>query len=112
MPRAPLAGSSRSPPHFRPAPLLASTIRGPWELYLYTGVLGAVGLVGLGPVPMSVLLSRWFLEKRGRAVGIAFSGMGAGVFVTGPLAQWLISAFGWRAASAPLGASALVVLLP
>jgi len=94
------------------ATLLASTIRGPWELYLYTGVLGAVGLVGLGPVPMSVLLSRWFLEKRGRAVGIAFSGMGAGVFVTGPLAQWLISAFGWRAASAALGASALVVLLP
>ncbi len=94
------------------AALLASTIRDPWDLYLYTGVLGAVGLVGLGPVPMGVLLSRWFSERRGRAVGIAFSGMGAGVFVTGPLAQWLIGSFGWRTATGALGAGALVVLVP
>jgi len=94
------------------AALLAATVRGPWELYLYTGVLGAVGLVGLGPVPMGVLLSRWFSQRRGRAVGIAFSGMGAGVFVTGPLAQWLIGSFGWRAATATLGAGALAILLP
>ena len=94
------------------AALLAATVRGPWELYLYTGLLGAVGLVGLGPVPMGVLLSRWFSERRGRAVGIAFSGMGAGVFVTGPLAQWLIGSFGWRAATATLGTGALAILLP
>ena len=94
------------------AALLAATVRGPWELYLYTGLLGAVGLVGLGPVPMGVLLSRWFSERRGRAVGIAFSGMGAGVFVTGPLAQWLIGSFGWRAATATLGAGAFALLFP
>src|SRR5206468_3752869 len=94
------------------AALLAATVRGPWELYLYTGLLGAVGLVGLGPVPMGVLLSRWFSQRRGRAVGVAFSGMGAGVFVTGPLAQWLIGSFGWRAATATLGAGALAILLP
>ena len=39
------------------ASILGSTIRSAAELYLYTGVLGAAGLVGLGPVPM--LLSRW-----------------------------------------------------
>ena len=94
------------------AAMLTATVRGPGELYLYTGVLGAVGLAGLGPVPMGVLLSRWFSERRGRAVGIAFSGMGAGVFVTGPLAQWLIGSFGWRAATAILGVGALAILLP
>ena len=75
-------------------------------------MLGAAGLVGLGPVPMGVLLSRWFSERRGRAVGIAFSGMGFGVFVMGPLAQWLIASMGWRVASAALGVIALCVLVP
>lgn len=94
------------------ASILAATIRSAWELYVYTGLLGAIGLVGLGPVPMGVLLARWFSARRGRAVGIAFSGMGFGVFVTGPLAQWLIASMGWRAASAVLGLGALVVLVP
>jgi predicted MFS family arabinose efflux permease len=38
--------------------------------------------------------------------------MGFGVLVTGPLAQWLIAAHGWRVASAVLGAGALIVLVP
>jgi MFS family permease len=94
------------------ASILTATIRSAWELYLYTGLLGAIGLVGLGPVPMGVLLARWFSARRGRAVGIAFSGMGFGVFVTGPLAQWLIASMGWRVASAILGLGALLILVP
>jgi MFS family permease len=94
------------------ASILTATTRSAFELYLYTGLLGAVGLVGLGPVPMGVLLSRWFSARRGRAVGIAFSGMGFGVFVMGPLAQWLIASMGWRVASAVLGLGSLCILLP
>jgi MFS family permease len=48
------------------ASLLASTIRTPWQLYVYTGVIGAIGLVALGWVPMGVLLSHWFAEGRVR----------------------------------------------
>jgi MFS family permease len=94
------------------AAMLSATIHAPWELYLYTGVLGALGMVGLGWVPMSVLLTRRFSARRGRVVGVAFSGMGIGVFVLGPLAQWLIVAIGWRGATALLGLGALVLLLP
>jgi MFS family permease len=94
------------------AALLSSTVHEPWHLYLYTGVLGGLGLVGVGWVPMAVLLSRRFSERRGRVVGIAFSGMGIGVFVLGPLAQWLIDVVGWRAATTLLGAGALVLLVP
>jgi MFS family permease len=94
------------------ASILTATTRSASELYLYTGLLGALGLVGLGPVPMGVLLARWFSARRGRAVGIAFSGMGFGVFVTGPLAQWLIASMGWRVASAILGLGALLILVP
>lgn len=92
--------------------ILAGTIHAPWQLYLFTGVIGALGILGLGWVPMGVLLSRWIHERRGRMVGIAFSGMGVGILVTGPLAQWLIGQAGWRLASVALGAGGLVVLLP
>jgi MFS family permease len=94
------------------ASALASTIQAPWHLYLYTGVLGALGLVALGWVPMGLLLSRWFQARRGRMAGVAFSGMGFGVFVIGPVTQWLIAATSWRTASLILGLAALVVLLP
>lgn len=93
-------------------PLLTATTRSPWELYLYTGVVSAAGVLAVGWVPTGLLLSQWFQARRGRMMGVAFSGMGVGVFVMGPLAQWLISTLGWRGASASLGAVTLVTLLP
>lgn len=94
------------------AAMLLATVRAPWQLYLFTGILGALGIVALGWVPMGVLLARRFSARRGRVVGIAFSGMGVGVFAVGPLAQWLIVAIGWRGATALLGAGALALLVP
>jgi MFS family permease len=94
------------------ASLLGSTVQAPWHLYLYTGVLGALGIAAVGWVPMGLLLSRWFQARRGRMAGVAFSGMGFGVFVIGPLTQWLIAAGTWRTASLILGAATLVLLLP
>jgi MFS family permease len=63
-------------------------------------------------VPTGALIARWFAERRSSVMGVAFSGMGAGVLVVGPLAQWLIAGYGWRAAYLVLGAGTLVVLVP
>jgi MFS family permease len=92
--------------------VLASQIGSLWSLYAVTGVLAAIGLCAVSWVPSGTLIARWFAERRGSMLGIAFSGMGAGVLVMGPLAQWLISAYGWRAAYAILGVGTLLVLLP
>jgi MFS family permease len=94
------------------ASMLASTIQTPWHLYFYTGVLGALGIMAVGWVPTGLLLSRWFQARRGRMAGIAFSGMGFGVFAIGPLTQWLIAATTWRTASLLLGLGTLILLLP
>jgi MFS family permease len=92
--------------------VLASRIASLWSLYAVTGVLAAIGLCAVSWVPSGTLIARWFAERRGSVLGLAFSGMGAGVLAMGPLAQWLITAYGWRAAYAILGIATLAVLLP
>jgi len=92
--------------------VLASRIGALWSLYAVIGVLAATGLCAVSWVPSGTLIARWFAERRGSMLGLAFSGMGAGVLVMGPLAQWLITAYGWRAAYVVLGVATLAVLLP
>jgi MFS family permease len=91
---------------------LSSRIDSLWSLYLTVGVLAAAGVCAVSWVPTGVLIARWFTERRGSVMGVAFSGMGAGVLAVGPLAQWLIAGHGWRAAYLVLGLGALAVLVP
>jgi MFS family permease len=83
-----------------------------WELYLYYGVLAAVGQGGLGFVTQSALLSHWFVHRRATAIGLATAGQGFGMITIVPLAQILISQSGWRAAFMLLGALILLTVIP
>ncbi len=91
---------------------LSSRIASLGSLYLMVGVLAAIGVCAVSWVPSGALIARWFTERRGSMMGLAFSGMGAGVLVMGPLAQWLIAGRGWRTAYLVLGVGTLVVLIP
>ena len=92
--------------------MLSSRIGSLWALYLVVGVLAAAGACAVSWVPTGALIARWFNQRRSSMMGLAFSGMGAGVLVIGPLAQWLIAGYGWRAAYLVLGAGTLAVLVP
>src|SRR6266404_4985217 len=61
--------------------VLASRIGSLWSLYLVVGVLAATGLCAVSWVPSGTLIARWFTERRGSMLGLAFSGMGAVVLV-------------------------------
>jgi MFS family permease len=91
---------------------LSSQIGSLWSLYLVTGVLAAAGVCAVSWIPSGALIARWFAERRGSMMGLAFSGMGAGVLAIGPLAQWLIAGYGWRTAYTVLGFGTLTILLP
>jgi MFS family permease len=91
---------------------LSSRIDSLWSLYAIVGGLTAAGACSVSWVPAGALIARWYREGRGSAMGVAFSGMGAGVLTVGPLAQWLIAGFGWRTAYLALGLGTLAVLLP
>jgi MFS family permease len=72
----------------------------------------ALGYVFGGPLPNQVLLSRWFDRARGRAMGIAYLGIGLGGAMVPLLAYTLTQAYGWRTALQILGALMIVVAFP
>jgi MFS family permease len=75
-------------------------------------VFNALGYVFGGPLPNQVLLSRWFDRARGRAMGVAYLGIGVGGAIVPLLAFWLTEAYGWRGALRILGFLMIAVSLP
>jgi sugar phosphate permease len=74
--------------------------------------LNAVGYVAGGPLPNQVLLSRWFDAARGKAMGIAYLGIGVGGAIVPLLAHSLVQSMGWRGALRTLGILMIVIALP
>ena len=92
--------------------LLAPTIQSPWQLYATLGLLVGAGSTMMGFTAQSLFLPLWFERRRGLAISIAFSGVGAGAIVFLPLVQSIIETHGWRVACQAMGALALGILVP
>ena len=91
---------------------LMSVISAPWQLFLVYGVVFALGNAGISNPVVSVMIVRWFPQRRGVANSVAVSGNAIGqLVIVGSLAQSLVR-FGWRASFAGLGVANLVILTP
>jgi sugar phosphate permease len=83
-----------------------------WQFYLLFGVFGAVAFTGSSQLVGEVVLPKWFIRRRGRAMAISsMSTPISGMFVPAVI-QVLISSFGWRDAWLILGLAGLVLLVP
>ncbi len=82
-----------------------------WHFYIVAVLAGVFG-AGTSTLPASILLTNWFVDKRGTAMGIAFTGSGIGGMAMIPLAQWIITNYSWQMAYVTLGVIFLVVTLP
>jgi MFS family permease len=82
-----------------------------WHLYAIFLLLGLVG-PGTSAVPHASLISRWFTDRRGLALGLAMFGTALGGFVWPRATQWLLDHFGWRNAYALSGGAVLLVAVP
>jgi len=90
---------------------LASRIDALWHLYLVLGVLLGVAMSSVYLVPTTTV-SRWFVHRRGLALGILLAGLNL-AFVTGPrLSAYLIERFGWRTTYLVLGALVWILAIP
>jgi hypothetical protein len=56
--------------------LMTSRIDSLWMLYISYGLVFAIGITGVGDLPPLPVISRWFIRKRGTAIGIAMADMG------------------------------------
>jgi sugar phosphate permease len=82
-----------------------------WMFYAFY-FMNALGYVCGGPLPNQVLLSNWFDRARGRAMGIAYLGIGIGGAVVPWLAHWTTDRFGWRASLQLVGVLIVAIALP
>jgi sugar phosphate permease len=84
-----------------------------WHFYLTFGVLGGIGFSGAGALANAVVVSRWFTEKRGLALGVSSAGTNVGQLFLFPLTMALILAYGWSRGFLILGLSfwALIPLI-
>lgn len=77
--------------------LLYASARSLGVLYLAAALLGA-GLVFLGAVPITAVVSGWFPTRQGTVLGIVLAGSGIGGAVLIPVVGSFMNASGWRAA--------------
>ena len=75
-------------------------------------LFNALGYVCGGPLPNQVLISRWFTEARGKAMGFAYLGIGVGGALAPLLANWLTQQFGWPGALRTMGILIVLIALP
>jgi MFS family permease len=80
-----------------------------YEVLCITEVLG---YVLAGPIANQVLITRWFRQRRGRAMGYAYLGLGLGGVVAPLTVNYLIQTLGWRTAIETVGIAILLVLYP
>ncbi|MBM3939709.1 MAG: MFS transporter [SAR202 cluster bacterium] len=83
-----------------------------FQFMLLFGVAGGIGSIGTGRLVSSALVPKWFVAKRGMAMGIAAAGSGVSALVMSPLANAINEAVGWRAGWVWMGALTLALLLP
>ena len=85
---------------------LAGTLLQIWVVYILLIPLAALGL---GVLPSSALISRWFRKKRGLALGISVTGSSLGGALAPPFLTWMFMAYGWRTGLQAAGAIAILM---
>jgi sugar phosphate permease len=81
-------------------------------IFYVSYIFVALGYVFGGPLPAQVLISRWFTKNRGKAMGIAYLGIGTGGALVPLIAAKLINDQGWQNALTILAVLIVLVALP
>ena len=76
-----------------------------WQFVLLFGVMGGVAELGSGFFISQTLVPKWFVRRRGRALGVAVMGVGLGALLFPAGVSALIEAVGWRDAWLWFGAA-------
>lgn len=83
-----------------------------WQFYIVFGICN-IFCAGITQLPISMLITAWFEDKRSVAMSVAFAGSGIGTAIWSPILTKFItaSATGWKDAMLFSAAVVLVVML-
>lgn len=84
------------------------------SVYVFYGIaaVAGVGACFMNAVPIVILTSNWFVNNRGIATSISFSGMGISSICLSPVVSAVIIKFGWEAAYRIVAAAFLLFTVP
>lgn len=91
---------------------LLAHMNSPIVCYIGHVIVGA-GSSALGPIPLTTVVSGWFIQKRGLAIGITAMGTGAGGIILAPIiGGFLIPRYGWSASYFIMGVLTSIIVIP
>jgi MFS family permease len=89
--------------------ILTGFVSTPLGLYISYGLMVGAGAAGMGVVACSSSVSKWFINKRGLAIGIASMGISLGTVTLTPLSGYIVGVLSWRAGLMALGVITLLI---
>lgn len=92
--------------------LLMMTIQTVWHYWILYAIIGALGMGELGRLSGPIVVAKWFVKLRGRAMALATSGQTLGGVVMAPIIGTLITAVGWRNTWGVMGIAIIVLMVP
>ncbi|MCH2668539.1 MAG: MFS transporter, partial [Gammaproteobacteria bacterium] len=87
------------------------TVSDLWAFYVLFGI-GYASFAGINRVSITSAMAHWFLERRGRAMGIVALMLGLGFVIVPPVTERVLSSSGWQASWHTVGILTLLLALP
>jgi MFS family permease len=91
---------------------LTSQMTAFWQFALLYGLLGSIAYTTTTLLTNAVLISGWFTENRGLALGISMSGFPLGPLAITPIMTHLLLKYDWRTAVLTAAGGVLLFLFP
>ncbi len=84
-----------------------------WHFYVLFGLGWSLGQIAFaGNVVTGSIVAKWFIRKRGRAMGIFTTGIPVGSIIFVPLNAVLVTTFGWQVSWVILGVATWLLTIP
>lgn len=83
------------------------------EFHLYiSAIFVGIFFVGTTMVPASMMVTNWFVKKRGLAMSLTMTGIGLGGFIFSPVVTYFLEGYGWRSTYIIMAIITLVIAWP
>ncbi len=91
--------------------ILLSTMKVPWQLYIYYGLIMGLVISMIHMVPIQATVNKWFRKRAGFVTGITSAGFGASVAICVPVMTNMANFMGWRSTSLVYGISSGIAII-